>query len=358
LLDWINREGDDAGVHVAYSQLVALSRADFKHPLQPPAGGLSKQALEYYKTERTEAWERWWKSVGQHYDKRLSAKGRQNPAGWKLVARDAEPLPDYKITIPDEWTLRIAYRAGDYGGIQTETLTLHRSKEKATLVRALRRNTQADLEWERWEPLTTEQADNFAFAMAYAIDNPWLVKPNRDDKGLEGRTLTIYYPYFRYEFADLKGNIWWNDDLRYSPRGPDFVHANGLGSVCLLLWRTFPDASRSNAASRDAGKWQPIKMPDDMELSLIADDLILRGEIIDLLWHDQRIEDALETLTKVGTTSQLSAIAEFERELPRRVEKAKAVLKQDPNGKHLRSEVNRFLRDAANARVDIRARNN
>src|SRR5262249_22052069 len=156
--------------------------------------------------------------------------------------------------------LRTTYRAGDYGGVQTESLTLRRSKDKATLIRALRKSTRGPLEWEQWQPLTIEQADNFAFAVAYAIDNPLLMKPRREDaafKKLEGRSLTLYYPDFRYEFSDLDDRIWWNDDPWnwHGSKSTDesFMHAAGLlGSVCLLVWRTFPETAPTNAPTTDA----------------------------------------------------------------------------------------------------------
>ncbi len=268
--------------------------------------------------------------------------------------------------IPDEWTLKTSYRAGDYDGVQTESLTFHRSKEKATLFRALRKSTRGPLEWERWEPLTTEQADTFAFATAYAIDNPWLVKPNREksnrdnsiSRRLEGRNLTLYYPGFRYEFADMDGNIWWNDDPGHWHGSKNFMDTWGLGSVCQLLWRSFPDNSLTNAAPLQGSKWSPVKMPDASMLQSIAEDLVLRDEIIDTLWHDQRISDGLESLAKAGTPSQLSSISQLQAELPLRLEKVKVILKQDPNGKLLKSKAEGLLTAAAKAKAAIQKRNN
>ena len=361
LSEWINRDDDDAGTDVAYSQLVALSRADFGHPLRPHAGGLPKETLDYYRTERTHAWDRWWKLVGQNYAELLHTRGRQNWEAWKLIVRDeAVPMPEYKVAIPDEWTFRTSYRAGDYGGMQSESVTLHRSKEKATLVRALRTSTDGALAWERWEPLTIEQADNFAFAMAYAIDNPWLLKSTNGNNKLgrlEGRNLTTYYPGFRYEFADAEGNIWWNDDPQtWRGRGEDFMTA-ALGSVCRLLWRTYPDTSVPNAVLPQGGKWIAAKSLDSEVLQLVAEDLVPRGEIIDTLRNSQRISDGLETLAEFGTLAQMSAISELEAELPKRVKKVKAILEKDPNKGFLESRAERLLSDAAKAKAAIHMRN-
>lgn len=365
LIEWISRETNDAGGNVAYSQLVALSRSDFKHPLRPPAGGMPKESIDYYRSERIQAWEQWWKSVGQSYGERLSATGRQNTNAWKLVVRDKrQPTPNYKVAIPDEWTLRTAYRAGDYDGVQTESLTLHRTKEKATLIRALRKSTRGPLEWERWEPLTTLEADDFAFAIAYAIDNPWLLKPNHDDNSsrkLEGRNLTLYYPDFRYEFADGAGNIWWNDDpwnWHGGGHGRDNSMDVGLvlGSVCVLVCRTFPDNALTNTALPKGGKWSPVKMPDAVVLQSVAEDLALRGEIIDALSNSQRMSDALETLAEFGVSAELPAITQLEAELPVRVEKVKSILEQDPNGGFVRLNVERLLTAAAKAKTAIQHR--
>lgn len=366
LLEWITKENDDAGVDVAYSQLVALSRTDFKHPLRPPEGGLPSETLNYYKEERSAAWARWWSSSGQNYGKRLGTHGRQNAEAWKLVIREgSHPVPDYKVTIPGEWTLRTSYRAGDYDGMQTESLTLRRSKEKATLVRALRKSTWGPLEWERWEPLSIEQADNFAFAMAYAIDHPWLVlKSNRDttrdsmSRRLEGRSLTIYYPSFHNEFADMDGNVWWNDDPSHWRSGwtPPFTDTWGLGSICLLLWRSFPENSPANTSPGQRGKWSALKMPDTAVFQVVAEDLVLRGEIIEALRNFNRMSDGLETLAEFGTPEQLSAITKLESELPRRLEKVKAILAEDSNGGNLRTRAERLLSDAAKAKAAIRNR--
>jgi hypothetical protein len=361
LLEWINKQSEDPGVEVAYSQLVALSRADFKHPLRPPAGGMPAESVKYYRSERAEAWARWWARVGQHYEEQMRVEGRQSAEAWKLVIRDKPlPMPDKKIVIPEEWTLKTSYRAGDYGGVQTESLTLRRTKDKATLIRALRKSTLGRLERERWEPLTTEQADIFAFAMAYAIDNPWLVKPDgarNAKREFEGRNLTTYYPGFQYEFTDKDDNIWWNDDPWTWHGGQSRMDAPGiLGAVCALLWRTFPDNALRKEDGRGEGKWSSLKMPDEMALQISAEDLALRGEIIEALTHDRRISDALETLTEFGTPAQLRAIAELEAELPIRVEKVKTVLKQDPNGANRKSEVEQLLAAAARAKVAIQKR--
>src|SRR6185503_1496381 len=107
LLEWVNRDSRDAGIEVAYSQLVALSRIDFGHPQHPPAGGLPSETVTYHRVQRSGAWERWWKAVGQPYAERVRTLGRQNPEAWKLVVRDdGPPVPDYKVTIPGEWVLR------------------------------------------------------------------------------------------------------------------------------------------------------------------------------------------------------------------------------------------------------------
>jgi len=365
LLDWINREGRDAGIEVAHSQLVALSRADFGHPQHAPAGGLPAEALNYHRTQRSQAWARWWKSVGQTYGEQLRTRGLRNEKAWRLVTRGkAQPLPDSKVAIPDEWVLRTAYRAGDYGGVQTESLTLRSSKEKATLIRALRKSTAGRLEWEQWRPLSTDQADTFAFAMAYAIDNPWLLKPNGGEgrfRKLEGRNLTLYCPGFRYEFADLDSNIWWNDDPWHWYGGKnideDFMNAAGnLGSVCLLVWRTFPEDAPTNTALLNVGNWRPVKMLDATVLQQLAEDLALRGEIVDTLWHVERVSDALEALAEFGTREQLPALSRLEAELPLRMEQVKSLLAQDPNGTHPKSVAERLLAAAAKAKAAIQKR--
>src|SRR5206468_2011295 len=160
----------------------------------------------------------------------------------------------------------------------------------------------------------------------YAIDHPWLLRPKStggDRRRLEGRDLTLYYPSFRYQFCDLGGNIWWNDDP-WSWHGAEdgFMNSSGLlGSVCLLLWRIFPDNSPTNATRLNSAGWKPIKMPDAAVLRQLGEDLNLRGEIIDVLWHSQRASDALECLAEFGTREQLPAITQLETDLPLRIER-------------------------------------
>lgn len=365
LLDWMNREDQDAGIEVAYSQLVALSRADFGHPQHPPAGGLPAETVNYHRTQRSNTWARWWKTVGQPYGEKLRAQGRQNPKAWKLVVRDDSlPVPDYKITIPDEWVLRTSYRAGDYDGIQTESEMLRRSKERATLIRALRKRTGGRLEWEEWQPLTVEQADDFAFALAYAIDNPWLLKPRGGEgrlRELEGRSLSLYYPGFRYDFADLEGNIWWNDDPWHWHGGKNtdrnFMDAVGtLGAVCLLVWRTFPDTLPANVTLPNPGNWRAVKSLDATVLQQLAGDLALRGEIVDTLRHVERVSLALEALAEFGTPEQLPALTRFQAELPLRMNQVKSILAQDPNGKHPEAVAERLLTGAAKTKAAIEKR--
>jgi hypothetical protein len=365
LLDWMSREAQDAGIEVAYSQLVALSRVDFGHPQHPPAGGLPAETVSYHRNQRSNAWARWWKSVGQPYGEKLHAQGRQNPKAWKLVVRDDSlPGPDYRITIPDEWVLRTSYRAGDYDAIQTESVTLRRSKEKATLIRGLRKRTGGRLEWEEWRPLNVEQADDFAFALAYAIDNPWLLKPKGSEgrlRELEGRSLSLYYPSFRYDFADLQGNIWWNDDPWNWHGGNvtdrNFMDTAGtLGSVCLLVWRAFPESLPATAAMPNVGSWRSVKSLDAVVLGQLEEDLALRGEIIDTLWHVGRVSDALEALAEFGTPEQLPALSRFEAELPLRLDQVKSLLAQDPNGKHLKAAAERWLTGAAKTKAAVEKR--
>jgi hypothetical protein len=365
LLEWIGKDSADAGTDVAYSQLVALSRVDFGHPKRPPAGGLPVETTEYHKTQRSNAWTRWWESVGKSYEDGLRTRGRQNIEAWKLVSRDnSQSLPAYKVTIPDGWVLRATYRAGDYFGVQTESLTLRRAKEKATLIRALRKSTNGKLEWEQWQPLTLEQADNFAFAMAYAIDSPWLLQPKPSDgpvKNLEGRNLAPYYPSFRFELADQDGNIWWNDDPWHwhgaKSAEENFMNAGGnLGSVCLLLWRTFPDASSTNAVVSNMAGWRQVKMPAATVLDQIAEDLAIRGEIIDAMRHSQRLSDGLEALNEFGTPRQIPAISGLEKELPMRMKNVTSILAQDPNGAHPKRKMEQLLAAAEKAKAAIQSR--
>jgi hypothetical protein len=65
-------------------------------------------------------------------------------------------VPDYKVTVPDAWVLKTSYRAGDYGGVQTESITLRRTKNEAILIRAWRKETKGKLQWEQWKPFTLD----------------------------------------------------------------------------------------------------------------------------------------------------------------------------------------------------------
>jgi hypothetical protein len=358
LLEWINSDKSDAGVDVAYSQLVAVSRADSGHPRRAPAGGLPAETLTYHRQQRSDAWQEWWKTVGKPYGDQLSKQGRRNPDAWKLVTREnVRPLPDYTIVIPDEWVLRTYFRAGDYGGVQTESMTLRRTKNAATLVRGVRKRTNASLEWQEW-PISLEAADNVAFAVAYSIDHPWLLKPRgKSGSKVEGRDVTTYCAGFRYEFADLTGQTWWNVDP-WSWHGAErlednFMNAQGLGAVCLLLWRTFPDDS---AAVGPVGGWTSTRTLRPAMLLQLAGDLEVKGEIVDAIWHSGRWSDALEGLAEFGTAEQIPAISRFEVELPRKVAGVASILDSDPNGEFPRAKSRRLLTAAAKAKDSIRAR--
>ena len=97
-------------------------------------------------------------------------------------------------------------------------------------------------------------------------------------------------------------------------------------------------------------------MSDAALLQVLAEDLALRGEIIDMLWHAQRLSDGLEALAEFGKPEQIPAISRLETELPLRVEKVKSLLARDPNGAHPRSVVEQLLKAAAKAKADIQKR--
>lgn len=323
LFDWIESRKSES-YDVPYCQLMALSRVDFRKPALWDSEPLFDNA-EFDGVEGLEGWKRWWNSVGGTLETRLRSGGRRNPAAWKLVAPEKpDALPAAPVTIPDEWILRTWFSGGDYDGITTEALCLRRTAKRATLIRASRRSTHGKLEWEQWLPLTTEHADNFAFAMAYVIDQPWTVldaNVRQAPPRLEGRGLSVYYPKFRYEFADRNGDLWWNDDPRkwYANRsGRDALQymRQGYGSVCVLLARTFPDTSPTNGPEG----WKPVKSLEPALLSDLAGDLVVRADGLMLLCKG-RIADALDVLAEFGTREQLPAINRFESDLRNGFEK-------------------------------------
>lgn len=352
---WMNSGESDAGEDVSYSQLVALVRSDFGHPARPPEGGMPYERKEYYREKRSRAWAEWWKTVGAEMETRLRTHGRKNAKAWKLV-HDSQPLPDDRLTIPDEWVFRTTFRNGDYLGVTTETITLRRSRTDAALIRGIRRGTQAPLEWERWSRLTVEEADDFAFAVAYAIDHPWLLKPKNQNQGqLEGRRFGLYHPRFRYTLSDSLGNVWCNDDpwSWHGARGNEgsFMEAHGLGSVCLLLWRCFPDNSSGKEAA--PGRWVAIRGTNSTVVGMVVEDLKMRGEILDVLDYSQRLRDAMAAMEQFGTRNDISAINQFETELPARFGEVATIVEQDPNGHFVRAEVKRLLEEAAKAKAAI-----
>lgn len=367
LFKWINSDEKETGVDVAYSQLVALSRADFGNPSRPRIGGLDSQASNYYRTQYDQLWKQWWETVGKSYQERLAAHGRQNEKAWRLITREQQrPLPDYKITIPDEWVFKSYYRAGDYGGVQTESITLCRTKNAAILVRAWRKETRGELQWEQWKSMTLEQADDFAFALGYAIDHPWVLKSNEPKEQsarqkLEGRELTTYHPKFDYEFGDLNGNLWWNDDpssWHGAERTEDnFLNAPGnLGPVCILLWRTFPEELPQKPPPEDSRPWAPVRTLPAAILQQWVNDLSLRGEVIGVLRNSGRLLDALNGLTHFGTAQEVPGLARFETELQQRMREVEPIVRKDPNSQLTRMTVNRLLAASASAKSEIAAR--
>jgi hypothetical protein len=323
LFDWIESRKSES-YDVPYCQLMALSRVDFRKPALWDSEPLFDNT-EFDDVQGLEGWKRWWSSIGQTLEKRLRSGGRRNPAAWKLVAPDRpDAIPSAPVTIPDEWLLRTWFSGGDYAGVTTESLCLRRTAKRATLIRASRRSTHGKVEWEQWLPLTTEQADNFAFATAYVIDQPWTVldaSVRQAPPRLEGRGLSVYYPKFRYEFADRNGDLWWNDDpwkwyANRSGRDALQVMPQGYGSVCVLLARTFPDASSTN----NAVGWRPVKSLEPAILDDMAEDLAVRADGL-MLVGKGRVWHALDGLAEFGTRDQLPAISRFESDLRKGFEK-------------------------------------
>jgi hypothetical protein len=367
VLNWVNSGGTHAGVGVAYSQLLAMSRANFGQAGRP-LSVLSAKALAYHNAGCSNRWENWWQAVGKPYPERLKTRGRTNSEAWKIVSRDnPEPVPDYPVAIPEAWTIRAFYRAGDYDGVQTEALTLRRSSTNATLIRSRRRSTRGPISWEEWQTITVKEADDFGFAIAYAIDNPWLLKApkqdadNRKRTKVEGRDISLYYGSFRYMFSDGSDNVWWNDDpTRWY--GADeveggFLNAPGnLGPVCLLLWRTFPDSPGTPGPARNRPAWRAVRMPDAVILRQLTDDLEIRGEIMDYLWNSERTTDALESLAKFGLPDQVSAINRLQTELSLRLRNVDPLFSEDPNQELLRARAEELLAAAQNAKAAIEER--
>jgi hypothetical protein len=126
----------------------------------------------------------------------------------------------------------------------------------------------------------------------------------------------------------------------------------GLGPVCRLLWRCFPENQPTNAAA----SWKPVVMPDSNVLHQAEQDVRISGEIIEAMWNTERLRDGLNTLSEYGTPEQYPALTGLEAELPAQLEKTKLVLDQDPNGANIRARAEELLTTAAKAKVEIQRR--
>jgi hypothetical protein len=174
--------------------------------------------------------------------------------------------------------------------------------------------------------------------------------------------LTTHYASFDYEFADLNGPVWWNDDP-WSWHGAErtedaFMNAPPtLGPVCRLLWRTFPDVSPNKVPKPNGGAWEPVQVLPVAMLQQLSDDLTISGEFIAFLKNARRLRDALEGLTRFGTAEEVPSIQRFETELPQRLQEVESILAKDPNSHFQRMEAQSLLAAAAKAKTEIAARN-
>jgi hypothetical protein len=354
LLKWIRQDRQVYGAGMAYEQLVVMSRVDFKMPTaQSPShvGVVSN----YNWSQSITGWSNWWATIGKGYQERIARGGREDMEAWRLITRGRSvPPPTYRVAIPDEWVFKSTLAGGDYDARPLEVLTLKRTRKEAWLIRAVRQNAKDRLRWEEWQPISTEQADTFALAVAYAIDHPWLVIRNevKQERGQkEGRRFGLYYPWFHFQFSDLQGNIWWNDPARWfgiNEAGDGW----GLGAVCTTLWRRFPELAQQREVPSPQAGWREVSMPsDDRVLAEAIEDLRVPDNVIEHLWWDQRMSLALKTLEQFGSREHVSAINRMEQELSERMRMLSAVLDADANGSHPKRVAEELLANARRART-------
>jgi hypothetical protein len=254
----------------ASDQLEALTRMQFGNPwLQSDPERIAAVAK----------WRQWWEDVGKHRPETQIQNGVRDAGAWDLAKRGRNlPMPDEPLVIPETYVLKVRFRAGDYDGVTSETLTLQRNQHGAELIRSFSTRRDGPVTEDVWLPFGVGDADRVVRALGYLIDRPWLLNDETEiekrywasekknpgseslgtwcDDKLKGRESygAPYYPNVEFELRDGAGKLWWNADPdQWYGANPDRFnksHQPVPGTVFPFLAAHYPESARRN----DTGK--------------------------------------------------------------------------------------------------------
>lgn len=274
MISWMAEEKGDS--LTAYRQLSSLSRMDFGRP-DFHRGKEKGEAIAHLRT--------WWEQVGKHLPALEEKRGVRDQAAWDLVQGDRNlPLPASPIVLPTTFKLEVSYGSGDYDGITSETITIARTKNGATLRRQFAHHRNARPTVQEWHPFSIEEAERVTRAMAYLIDHPWLLndeqqiekefwtekKQDQEADVFEDLNTSLipgresfkgpYYPNAHLELRDEKGQLWWNADPTHWWGGnPDrFNRANQAAESTVYPFLTMRYPESKMAKGEEAG-WRAVK---------------------------------------------------------------------------------------------------
>lgn len=219
-----------------YEHLATVSRCDFSTYLYGNSDGKPGHA------NAVARWEEWWDHYGKQYLAEYQKNGRRYPDAWKRLPRaEGKPCPNYKILLPEVWSMTLKFRPGNDFGIEGEVISLEVNHEECRLRRRYNFSYFAEGPWrhEEWQDFSREEADQFLAMLIYAIDNPWIYAGDRwaEDymeieiagrkmklahvRGRGERWTTLYSSAKWSGILDEHGQVLVNDD---SPRSHTTTH--------------------------------------------------------------------------------------------------------------------------------------
>ncbi len=253
------------GYQQATDQLQALTRMQFGNPwLHTDPERIAAAAK----------WREWWETIGKHRPALQAQRGVKDPQAWNLAKKSRDlPIPEEPIVIPASYTMEIHFRSGDYNAVTSETLSITRHPEGASLTRKFSTQRDGPITEEHWLPFDEKEADRVTRAMAYLIDRPWLLNDEADiekrywaaenkdpesestgkwcDEKLKGRECygTPYYPSIHFELRDAEGQLWWNLDPDHwygsNPERFNQTHQPVPGTIFPFLSALYPESTRA-----------------------------------------------------------------------------------------------------------------
>lgn len=192
-----DKVNERTGREILLSQLATLSRCQFDiYPANKAESPHYENTIIKYRE--------WWERYGKGLARDLLKKGKRYPAEWRtLMLSPSLECPNYPLLLPEEWSMTVSFRSGDYGGIVTEDMSFKVSPEKCSLVRVFTTHTGAPKQREEWKGFTYAEAQGFLAALIYLIDNPWLVEEGESVVEIKGQPShvmgrpeewSVYYP--------------------------------------------------------------------------------------------------------------------------------------------------------------------